>query len=127
MCFMKSKIRREERAARSTILKYDDLQLDQVVKIQGTQYDRKRKLTERQVAEIVDELGEGIPVEALAQKYNVSEWIIKYNTDPAFRAHQLKLREKKSKAHINAMDFEDRVAYKRNLISSKKIEVRGLI
>lgn len=127
MCLAKFKIRKEEKKARKTILTYDNGTLDSIVKIQGTQYDRKRKLTERQVAEIVDELGEGIPVEALAQKYNVSEWIIRYNTDPAFRAHQLKLREKKSKAHINVMDFEDRVAYKRNLIKSKKIEVRGLI
>ena len=127
MCLARFKVRKEEKKARKTILTYDNGTLDSIVKIQGTQYDRKRKLTERQVAEIVDELGNGIPVEALAQKYNVSDWIIKYNTDPAFRAHQLKLREKKSKAHINVMDFEDRVAYKRNLISNKKIEVRGLI
>lgn len=127
MCLAMFKVRREEKKARKTILTYDNETLDSIVKIQGTQYDRKRKLTERQVAEIVDEMGKGIPVEALAQKYNVSEWIIKYNTDPSFRAHQLKLREKKSKAHINVMDFEDRVAYKRNLISNKKIEVRGLI
>ena len=127
MCLAMFKVRREEKRARKTILTYDNETLDSIVKIQGTQYDRKRKLTERQVAEIIDELNKGIPVEALAQKYSVSEWVIKYNTDPNFRAHQLKLREKKSKAHTNVMDFEDRVAYKRNLISSKKIEVRGLI
>lgn len=127
MCFAKFKARKEEKQARKTILTYTDETLDSIVKIQGTQYDRKRKLTEKQVAEIMDELRKGITVEVLAQKYNVSEWVIRYNTDQDFRAHQLKLREKKSKAHINVMDFEDRVAYKRNLISNKKIEVRGLI
>ena len=127
MCLAMFKVKREEKRARKTILTYDNETLDSIVKIQGTQYDRKRKLTERQVAEIIDELSKGIPVEALAQKYGVSEWVIKYNTNLNFRAHQLKLREKKSKAHVNKLDFEDRVAYKRNLISSKKIEVKGLI
>lgn len=126
MCFMKSKIRREERAARSTILKYDDLQLDQVVKIQGTQYDRKRKLSDAQVDAIKAKLDKNIPIEALAKEYNVSAWVIRYNTDPEFRAHQLQIRTGEHTG-VDTMTFEDRVAYKRSLVEHKKIKVRGLI
>ena len=127
MCFAMFKVRKEEKKARKIVLSYEDDQIDSIVKIQGTQYDRKRKLTEKQVLEIKNQLNKGISVEALAKKYNVSEWIIRYNTDDAFRAHQLKIREKKSKTHINTMDFDDRVKYKRALIKAKKIQVRGLI
>ena len=127
MCFAKFKINREEKVARKEILAYDDDKLDSTVKIQGTQYDRKRKLSDKDLEKIKAKLKKNIPVEAIASEFNVSEWIIRYNTDEAFREHQLKLREKKSKTHINSMDFEDRVAYKRALVKSKKLSVRGLI
>ena len=124
MCLFKSM--REEKKARETILKYDDLSLDQVVKIQGTQYDRKRKLTDDMLKQIKAKLEKGIPVEALSEEFAVSEWVIRYNTDSAFRAHQIALRSGKHTG-IDTMTFEDRVAYKRSLIAKKKIQVKGLI
>lgn len=126
MCFAKFKVRKEEKQARVTILKYDDEKLDSIVKIQGTQYDRKRKLTDAQLKEIKEKLTKNIPVEALAKEYNVSEWVIKYNTDPAFREHQLKIRNGEHTG-VDTMTFENRVAYKRSLVKDKKIKVRGLI
>ena len=126
MCFAKFKVRKEEKQARAIVLKYDDEKLDSIVKIQGTQYDRKRKLTDSQVNEIKGKLSKNIPIEALAKEYNVSEWIIKYNTNPDFREHQLKIRTG-DHTGVDTMTFENRVAYKRSLIKDKKIKVRGLI
>ena len=126
MCFAKFKVKKEEKQARVTILKYDDEKLDSTVKIQGTQYDRKRKLTDAQLKEIKEKLSKNIPIEALAEEYDVSEWVIKYNTNPDFREHQLKIRTGKHTG-VDTMTFENRVAYKRSLIKDKKIKVRGLI
>ena len=126
MCLAMFKVRKEEKKARKVILTYNDEQIDALVKIQGTQYDRKRKLTDKQVSEIKQKLDKGISVEALAQQYNVSEWIIRYNTNPQFRAHQLAIR---TGAHtgVDTITFEDRVNYKRYLVEKKKIKVRGLV
>lgn len=122
-----SKKERMERKARIQVLKLSDEILDQKVKIQGTEFDRKRKCTKDQLLSIQEDIRRGMSVKEVAKKHQVSEWIVRYNTDSNFKAHQIALRSKKSKAHINTMDFEDRVAYKRRLVKRKKIQVSGVI
>ena len=126
MCWIFSKKEREQKKLRVELLKLDDEVLDQKVKIQGTEFDRKRKLTQKELSSMQNDIMNGLSVKAAAIKYNVSEWIVRYNTDSAFRDHQLKLREGKSKTHEQTMDFSDRVAYKRQLIQKKKINVVGI-
>ena len=126
MCWIFSKKAREQKKLRVELLKLDDEVLDQKVKIQGTEFDRKRKLTQKELSSMQNDITNGLSVKAIAIKYNVSEWIVRYNTNSDFRAHQLKLREGKSKTHEQTMDFSDRVAYKRQLIQKKKINIVGI-
>ena len=126
MCWIFSKKEREQKRLRVELLNLDDEILDQKVKIQGTEFDRKRKLTQKELLSMQNDIMNGLSVKQASIKYNVSEWIVRYNTDSSFRAHQLKVREGKSKAHPQEMDFENRVAYKRALIQKKKINVVGI-
>ena len=116
-----------EKKARKIVLSYDDETLDSKIKIQGTSFDRKRKLDSKQIKNLQSDFAKGMSVKDLSLKYGVSEWVIKYNTDPEFKAHQLKLRKGKSKAHVNIMDAENRVNYKKYLVKAKKIKVAGVI
>ena len=116
----------KEKKARQEILKMDDITLDSKVIIQGTQFDRKRKLNDKQLDQIQDRLSKNIPIEAIAKEFNVSKWVIKYNTDPSFREHQLMIRMGKHTGEDN-ITFENRVNYKRSLIENKKIKVAGII
>lgn len=116
-----------EKNARKVVLNYDDETLDIKVKIQGTSFDRKRKLNSKQMEKLQFDFSEGMSVKDLSLKYGVSEWVVKYNTMPEFKAHQIELRKGKSKAHKNTMDFEDRVNYKRSLVKGKKIKVAGMV
>ena len=118
---------KEKKARKIILATYDDEMIDEKIKIQGTSFDRKRKLDSKQMKKLQFDFAEGISVKDLSIKYGVSEWIVKYNTDPEFKAHQLKLREGKSKTHKNIMGFENRVAYKKSLVKEKKIKVAGIV
>lgn len=126
MCFIFNKVAKQERKDRKIVLKFDDETLDQKVKIQGTEYDRKRKCTQKQILNMQNDIAHGMTVKEVATKYNVSEWIVRYNTDSAFRAHQIEIRSGKHTG-VTTMDFQDRVAYKRELIKSKKLNVTGIV
>ena len=118
---------KEKKARKIILATYDDETLDSKIKIQGTSFDRKRKLDSKQMKKLQHDFTEGMSVKDLSIKYDVSEWVIRYNTDPEFKAHQLKLRKGKSKAHVNIMDAENRVNYKKYLVKAKKIKVAGVI
>lgn len=118
---------REKKARKVVLTTYDDEMIDEKIKIQGTTYDRKRKLTDKQVKKLIKDISDGMSIEEAALKYRVSEWVVRYNSNPDFKKHQLDLRKGKSKAHDNYMDFEDRVNYKRLLIKEKKIKVADII
>ena len=118
---------KEKKARKIILTTYDDEMIDSKIKIQGTSFDRKRKLDSKQMKKLQYDFTEGMSVKDLSIKYDVSEWVIKYNTDPEFKAHQLKLREGKSKTHKNIMDAENRVNYKKYLVKAKKIKVAGVI
>lgn len=126
MCFIFNKVAKQERKNRKIVLKMDDETLDQKVKIQGTEFDRKRKCTQKEILAMQNDIDHGMSYKDVALKYNVSEWIVRYNTDSAFRIHQIQIRSGKHTG-VTTMDFEDRVAYKRDLIKRKKLSVMGIV
>ena len=97
-----------------------DEALDKVVKIQGTKYDRKRKVSPELGAQMSKLLRRGKTDIELAEKFNVSLWSVRYNTDPEFRARQIAMRSGKhtGKDHIT---IKNRVAYKRTLVAEGKL------
>ena len=93
-----------------------DLEVDRAVKIQGTPFDRKRKLTNKEVRYAKKLHEQGFPITKIAKAFKVSWQTIKYNIDPEYRKYVL---SKVSGVHTGNLNcgFADRVAYKRSLIS----------
>ena len=102
--------------SKTTILALTDDVLDHVIKIQGTPYDRKRKVTPEMVEGMREMLSAGYGVEVVAFEYGVSTTAVKYNTDGAFRQRHL---AGCSGAHTGKdnVTINDRIAYKRHLVA----------
>lgn len=100
----------------ATILMMPDDVLDDVVKIQGTRYDRKRKVTPEMALEMMEMRNAGYGVEVIAYEFGVSTTAVKYNTDQEFRKKHLSgctgLHTGKDRISIG-----DRVEYKRRLVA----------
>lgn len=117
---------------RKLILSLDDSDLDRAVKIQGTQFDRKRKLNDAQKKRIEKLFSSGsCSLEELAEMYNVDYRTIRAYIDPTYREHVNNLsRSWYEKTHYNGHTPEelkrsmlDRIAYKRKLVKKRKIKV----
>lgn len=100
----------------TTILMMPDDVLDDVVKIQGTRYDRKRKVTPEMAHEMLEMRNAGYGVEVIAYEFGVSTTAVKYNTDEVFRKKHL---SGCTGAHTGKdnITISDRVEYKRQLIA----------
>lgn len=122
MCIIKAI---KESKKRKEVLAMDDVDLDKAVKIQGTQYDRKRKFTDAQVKQMIKLLGKGTKAKALAESFGTTVHTIKYNTDPIYRQAAINSRSGKHTGVTN-MDFDNRVEYKRELVRTKKIKVGAI-
>ena len=111
---------------RKKVLKLDDAALDSVVKIQGTEFDRKRKFTDAQVSKMKELLSEGTSAKDVAKYFRCSLHTMLYNTSEEYRRAAI---EKRSGKHtgVTHMDFDNRVAYKRELIKTKKIDIAKVV
>lgn len=117
----------EERRARKEVLTtFDDMEIDSMVKIQGTNFDRKRKYKIEFFADMKSEFERGFDINDIAKRYNMNPITVRYNVDSQFRA-LYNARRAKGTHPIGSMDFENRVAYKRELIKTKQIKCAGLV
>lgn len=112
----------DRRKRRVEIQKLDDKQFDKAVKIQGTKYDRKRKLSDWEIKRLREYFRAGVPVNIIAKAFSLNATTVRYNVDDAWR---IKYNASRNGKHTgkDTITFEDRVAYKRQLVSSKKISV----
>ena len=103
------------------VLTLTDNALDNVVKIQGTKYDRKRKLTDSTIKKILS-MGKKHTYLEIARKLNLNPITVRYNLDPVWKATYNMKRSGKhtGKDHITKLD---RVAYKRALVAAGKVTV----
>ena len=102
------------------VLSLTDDKLDDVVKIQGTQYDRKRKVTPDMAKQMVKMLKKNKPLNEIAEKFNVSTRTIQYNTDPDFRVRCIRSTSGKHTG-TDHITVKNRVAYKRSLVAQGKL------
>lgn len=102
------------------LLKMTDDQLDAAVKIQGTKYDRKRKLSESTLKRIVSLASKNTTYSEIAKKLGLNYSIVKYHADPVWRAEYNAKRDGRhtGKDHIS---IKNRVAYKRGLVAAGKL------
>lgn len=100
-----------------SILNASDIRIDKTVKIQGTQYDRKRKLSDQDIAVIKKLVSRGKSIKDIAELFDVRPKTIRYNIDPDYRTYLL---SSISGVHTGKLTrtFKDRVTYKRSLLTA---------
>ena len=101
------------------LLTLTDDRLDSTVKIQGTIYDRKRKIDESTIKKMKS-MSKRKSAEEIAKKLDMRLRDVMYHIDPEFRKNYIsKLSGKHTgKNHITT---KDRIAYKRALVAAGKI------
>lgn len=104
---------------KSELLKLEDAQLDKAVKIQGTMYDRKRKMNSLAVRNAASMLKSGKELKDVAEHFGVDARTILYNTDAEYKAAVLNKASGKHTGKTNK-DLADRAEYKRQLLKSRK-------
>ena len=108
------------------VLKLDDKELDKLIKIQGTQYDRKRKLTDKQIESARELYAKyDATVWDLAVMFGVSVRTIRYNLQTSYREHVLayaKAHPQTSKRQYDhTAALSERAKYKRKLVARGKV------
>ena len=120
MCLFK------EKKARQEILKMNESQIDKIVKIQGTDHDRKRKYSTKLIKQIQPYYDAGCDIKNISKVFGISPFMIKYNCDPTFRAiYNIKRNGKHT--GVDNITFSDRAKYKKSLVETKKIKVAGML
>ena len=95
--------------------------LNKEVIIAGTDYDRRRKLTNKEIYNLRRSYQNDTDINVIASRYNVSPMTIKYHVDPIYRAESNKRRA--SYAHNTSQDSSYRkelADYKRQLLGEGK-------
>ena len=107
---------------RIEILTLDDNSLDKKVKIQGTQYDRKRKISDAIISKAKKMWKKNKSISEIARKLDLNYMTVRYNVDQEFRNAYNEKRDGKhtGKDHITKLN---RVTYKRQLVAAGKISV----
>ena len=117
---------REKKARKIVLTTYDDETIDEKIKIQGTEFDRKRKYDKKIISKLKKEFQSGMSVNEIANKYDMNYTTVKYNVDPEFKKKYNETRNGKHTG-VDKYTFEDRVNYKKALVKGKKIKVAGII
>ena len=112
------------------LLKMGPQSLDSSIKIQGTEFDRKRVLTPRKIERLKELYHSGLNFAELSRVFNVSPHTVKAYIDPAYRTHRNNLMHKfysenGYNSHINNgyKVIVERSEYKRKLIARNQIAV----
>ena len=102
------------------ILKMTDEAVDKKVKIQGTEFDRKRKISKATLRKMLSLKSKNKTVAEIARQLGLCYHTVRYNIDPEFRKIYNATRDGRhtGKNHITV---KNRVAYKRELVAAGKI------
>nr|DAD82716.1 MAG TPA: Protein of unknown function (DUF2481) [Siphoviridae sp. ctrpg19] len=127
MCLIRKAIR--EKKARKQFLMLNNDRVNELIKIQSTEFDRKRKLTDAMRDAMRKAYKNGVSLKELSEKYDITTLAVRYNVDDDYREEYNKKRSRKYKDnHSGRTIFPDDLAeYKKSLIREKKIKVYGLI
>lgn len=107
---------------RSEILKMDDNKLDKVIKIQGTRFDRKRKVSNATINRMRNMYEKGKSIAEISSIVNVPYNTVRYNVDDEWRSNFNATRSGKHTGNTN-ITKEDRIQYKRSIVDTRKMRV----
>lgn len=94
--------------------------IDNAVKIQGTNYDRKRKVTKSMKHRMEQMHNSGKSYNYIAEYFNVSPFTVKYNLDEEFKkAHNKKRNEYARNWVADENTLYERAEYKRELMKNR--------
>ena len=102
------------------LLALTDEALDAKVKIQGTKYDRKRKISESTLKKMKSLYKKGKSISEIANKLGLNYTSVRYNVDPIFKKQFNQMRDGKHTGK-DKITIKDRIAYKRGLVAAGKI------
>ena len=106
--------------------KMSKIKFDSAVKIQGTEWDRKRRYTDKEVAMMkalyAGSLLGSYTVADIARMFHTYRVTVLYNVNPEYRKNHL-ARCSGKHTGVDWVDFNDRVNYKKKLVESKLIKV----
>lgn len=104
------------------ILTMMDRDLDKKIKIQGTQYDRKRKVSKAQLKTLEKLHKQKKSIAEIAKKTGLYYTTVRYNVDPVYRAEHI---AKCSGKHTgkDKVTVSNRIAYKRKLVAAGKVSI----
>lgn len=106
---------------RKDVLAMDYLTLDKTVKIQGTRFDRKRKVSNSDIVRMKKLRARGDTLQSIAEKVGCCKMTVKYHTNPEWRENYNKTRNGKHYGNKVTYSVSDRSAYKRDLVATRKI------
>lgn len=104
------------------VLKLNDNKVDQIVKIQGTDYDRKRRVTSKILTKMRKLAQQNKTYAEIATQLGFSSRTVRYNLDEEWRKMYNLTR---SGAHTgkDKITKSNRISYKRELVASGKVSV----
>lgn len=111
---------------RKELLALDDLSLDKIIRIQGTQYDRRRKLNDKQINKASKMLNDkNMSYEEVATRFGVDTRTIRYYFDEAYRKKRISqataIQHRTNEERLTALI--ERAAYKRKLVARNRVSV----
>lgn len=107
---------------REKVLSRSDCFINANIKIQGSVFDKKRKLSDKDIKTVKRMRKKGVTLYEIAKKFNVSAFIIHYHTSKQCREKHLKSRNGIHYGTMVIYTLENRVERKRNLISSGLVD-----
>lgn len=112
-------MRKKEKAIIET-LKLNDSDLDKAIKIQGTEFDRKRKISNSTIKKMGSMSKKNKDYKEIAKKLGLSNRDVRYHVDPQWKAMYNARRSGKHTGKDNITKL-DRVQYKRTLVAEGKV------
>jgi len=94
-----------------------DYEVDKSIRISGTQFDRKRKLSSNDLKKVSKMLKNGKSYKDIAADFGMDVRTIRYSVDPSYRLSRISQSNGKHYG-VDNVTFSDRVQYKRDLVNS---------
>lgn len=104
---------------RSKLLNMKDSVLDKEFKIAGTQFDRRRKLNEKEIKTMQKLYNQGIPITDICILFKVTYPTVKYHCEEGFKELTNSMRSLYAQDGKLRCDFKNRCQYKRLILSNK--------
>lgn len=107
------------------ILKLDDSSINKLITINGTNFDRRRKVNPKNIKKMIRLYECGKPFTEIGKEFNMNPFTVRYNIDPIFRdTYNINRRGRTQKNYHSDIKTErqERAAYKRQLIKEGKIK-----